>query len=316
MDRRTLLKTIGIGAPALGGLSLRPALGVAAATPARVQAAGDFAASVHTYQSGPTGLYVNSYLVELANGVVVIDGTLTVTDSQAARAKLEGLGKPLLAVLVTHPHPDHYAGVTAVLGGDDVPVVATADVDAIIRRDDDAKNEVVGGLFGPEWPAERTFPNTTLESGESVTFDGVEFTVQDTGPGESGADTYWTASALPGVVFAGDVIYPYLDSYNADGFSGRWLEKLDRLKTDLGDAAVLYPGHGGAATRAALEWQRRYLERLRETVRDLADGQPALTDAQKAEAKQRMDEFVPDQRLEFFVDISLDVVAAELAESA
>jgi hypothetical protein len=54
---------------------------------------------------------------------------------------------------------------------------------------------------------------------------------------------------------------------------------------------------------------------LREAVRALANGQSTLTDAQKAEVKRRMDQFVPDQRLEFFVDISLDPVAAELAAS-
>jgi glyoxylase-like metal-dependent hydrolase (beta-lactamase superfamily II) len=315
MDRRTLLKTAGIGIPAVAAIPLatRRAAGEGAAAPA--PAGGALGATVHTYQSPPTGFFVNAYLVETPAGVVVVDGTLTVSDSRAVRAKLEATGKPLLAVLVTHPHPDHYAGVAGVVAGDDVPVVAAASVDEIIRRDDAAKEQVIGGLLGAEWPANRMFPNQTLADGESVTFGDVTFALRDTGAGESGTDTYWTASALPGVVFTGDLISPFLDAYNADGFSGRWLAKIDRLERELGGAALLYPGHGGAATPAALAWQRRYLAQLRETVRALANGQPTLTDAQKAEAKQHMDEFVPDQRLEFFVDISLDVVAAELAAS-
>jgi len=315
MDRRTLLKTFGIGIPALAGMPLaaRRAAGEEAATPA--PASGALGATIHTYQSPPTGFFVNAYLVEMPAGGGVVDGTLTVSDSRALRAKLEATGKPLLAVLVTHPHPDHYAGVAGVVAGDAVPVVAAASVDRIIRRDDAAKEQVIGGILGAEWSANRMFPNQTLADWESVTFGDVAFTLRDTGAGESGADTYWTAPALPGVVFTGDLISPFLDAYNADGFSGRWLEKLDRLERDLGGAALLYPGHGGAATPAALAWQRRYLEPLRETVRALANGQPTLTDAQKAEAKQRLDEFVPDQRLEFFVDFSLDAVAKELADS-
>jgi hypothetical protein len=43
--------------------------------------------------------------------------------------------------------------------------------------------------------------------------------------------------------------------------------------------------------------------------------EPLLTDAQKVEVKQRMDEFVSDRRLEFFLDLSLDAVAAALAAS-
>jgi glyoxylase-like metal-dependent hydrolase (beta-lactamase superfamily II) len=315
MDRRKLLKTVGSGIPAVAGLPFA-ARGVAAEEASTLSPAGGaLGAAVHTYQSPQTGFFVNAYLVETPAGIVAIDGTLTVSDSRAVRAKLEAIGKPLLAVLVTHPHPDHYAGVATVVAGDDVPVVSAASVDHIIRRDDAAKDQLVGGLIGPEWPAQRMFPNTTLEDGESVTFDDVEFTLRETGAGESGADTYWTASGLSGVVFTGDLTSPFLDAYNADGFSGQWLAKIGRLERELGGATLLYPGHGGAATPAALAWQRRYLEQLRETVRTLANGRPTLSDAQKAEAKRRMDAFVPDQRLEFFVDISLDVVAAELAAS-
>jgi glyoxylase-like metal-dependent hydrolase (beta-lactamase superfamily II) len=49
---------------------------------------------------------VNAYLVETDNGVVAVDSLLTVTESRAMRAAPERLGKPLLAVLLTHSHPD------------------------------------------------------------------------------------------------------------------------------------------------------------------------------------------------------------------
>ena len=90
--------------------------------------------------SPPPGFFVNAYLVETPAGIVVVDGTLTVSDSRAVRARLEAIGKPLLAVLVTHPHPDHYAGVAAVVAGNDVPIVSAASVEHIIRRDDAAKD--------------------------------------------------------------------------------------------------------------------------------------------------------------------------------
>src|SRR5262249_36216713 len=160
----------GIGIPAVAGMSLvaRRAAGEEAVTPS--PAGGAPGAAVHTYQSPQTGFFVNAYLVETPAGIVVVDGTLTVSDSRAVRTKLEAIGKPLLAVLVTHPHPDHYAGVVSVVAGDDVPVVAAANVDRIIRRDDAAKEQVIGGIIGEEWPANRMFPNQTLADGESVTF--------------------------------------------------------------------------------------------------------------------------------------------------
>jgi hypothetical protein len=64
MDRRTLLKTLGIGIPAFAGMPLaaRRAAGEEASTPS--PSGGALGAAVHTYQSPQTGFFVNAYLVE------------------------------------------------------------------------------------------------------------------------------------------------------------------------------------------------------------------------------------------------------------
>ena len=88
---------------------------------------------MHTYRSGETGLFVNSYLIEGGDGVVAIDAPLLLSDGRAFRARLEALRKSLLGVLVTHPHPDHYNTIGLLLAGEDVPVIAHRDVDREIR---------------------------------------------------------------------------------------------------------------------------------------------------------------------------------------
>ena len=120
---------LGSGIPAFAGLPLAAHCAAAevAATPS--PAGNVLGAAVHTYHSPQPGFFVNAYLVETPAGIVVVDGTLTVSDSRAVRARLEAIGKPLLAVLVTHPHPDHYAGVAAVVAGNNVPIVAAASVE-------------------------------------------------------------------------------------------------------------------------------------------------------------------------------------------
>jgi glyoxylase-like metal-dependent hydrolase (beta-lactamase superfamily II) len=115
--------------------------------------------SVHRFEAS---LFpVNAYLVETATGVVVVDTTLGVSDGRALRARVAALRKPLAAVIVTHSHPDHYGG-TSLLDGADVPVYALAGVDQVIRRDDDAKEQVLRPMFGSEWATTRTFPNHIL----------------------------------------------------------------------------------------------------------------------------------------------------------
>jgi glyoxylase-like metal-dependent hydrolase (beta-lactamase superfamily II) len=71
-----------------------------------LEAAGMPEVRIHRHSTGPQGALVNAYLVETSQGVVAVDGTLTVSDGRALRAQFESIGKPLRAVLVTHAHPD------------------------------------------------------------------------------------------------------------------------------------------------------------------------------------------------------------------
>lgn len=271
-------------------------------------------ASIHTYQSGEPAI-VNAYLIETPNGIVAIDATQTISDSRAIRAKIERLKKPLLGVILTHGHPDHYAGITNIVNGDDVPVISTKSVAEVARRDDPKWDQVGTALLGNEWERNRTFPNTFLNDGESITLDGVTFKVTELGAGESGADTYWTVDALPGVAFVGDIFYTHMHAFLVDGHTIEWLKNIDRVKYELRDATVLYPGHGGATTPAILDWQRDYIQTFHDTVRSLAKGRSQLTETEKAQVKQRMIEFTGDERLVPYLERSIDSVAAELANS-
>jgi len=271
------------------------------------------AAEVHRYSADAAGIFANAYLVETPGGVVAVDATLTETDSKALRARLEALGKPLRAVLLTHGHPDHYNGVTNLLAGSEVPVLATAGVDRVIRESDAAKEQQWKPMFKDEWPARRTFPSRIVRDGESVTFDGVQFTVHDLGPGESHADSVWVMRGSPSALFLGDVVLHQAHAYVADGHTTAWLRNIERVKALARGAATLYPGHGEPGTAAMLEWQKGYLTRYREEVARLAGGRTSLTEAEKATVTARMKEHLPTDRLEFLIPLGADAVAAELA---
>src|SRR5689334_13972706 len=91
---------------------------------------------VHRFAGQAAGTPVNAYLVEGLAGVVAVDATLTVSDGRGLRGRVDALGKPLLGVVLTHAHPDHYGGLVELVRGLDVPVVATRGVAEAIRRDD------------------------------------------------------------------------------------------------------------------------------------------------------------------------------------
>jgi glyoxylase-like metal-dependent hydrolase (beta-lactamase superfamily II) len=265
--------------------------------------------NIHRYSTGAQGALVNAYLVETREGVVAVDGTLTVSDGRALRSQVASLGKPLLAVLVTHAHPDHYGGIVELVAEDDVAVAATAGVDAVIRRDDALKEQILRPMFGDEWPRERAFPTRTVSDGESLELGGAGFTVLDLGPGESPHDSIWLLGDDRRTVFLGDQVYDHKHGYLADGFYEEWLANVDRLQGELPADATLHVGHGGPVTPADFAWQREYVETFLDAVRTADWSEP---EGARAAVVQRMRTLLPTDELQFLMELSIEPVAAKL----
>ena len=285
------------------------------ASRARERAADPPPARVHWYASGEAGIFANAYLIEGPDGVVAIDATLTVATAGELRGRLDRLGKPLRAVLLTHGHPDHYNGAAILTRGDrSIPIVATAGVDKVIRAHDAAKEAQWRPVFGDQWPRERRLPDRTTADGEVVRFAGLELEVRDLGPGESHHDSIWLLRTGDGRAhaFVGDLLFHGVHSYTADGHTGAWLANLDRLEREWPDV-VLHPGHGASpAPRDLIARQRRYLDAYRRAVARLARG-GALDEEAERELTREMTAQLGSDRLAFLVGLGADAVAAELA---
>src|SRR5215204_1124125 len=102
---------------------------------------------VHRHRSDDANTPVNAYLIEGSEGIVGVDATLTVSGGRGVRARADALGKPLLGVVLTHAHPDHYGGLVELLDGRALPVFATARVVEVICRDDAVKEQILRPMF-------------------------------------------------------------------------------------------------------------------------------------------------------------------------
>jgi glyoxylase-like metal-dependent hydrolase (beta-lactamase superfamily II) len=270
--------------------------------------------TVHMHACGEGGIFVNAYLVETRGGVVAIDSTLTESESKSFRKEVEALKKPLLAVLVTHPHPDHVAGIANLVGKDATRIIATEPVIELMRKLEEPKRKQWTPVFGAEWVQKWTYPNTVAKSGDKLGFDGVTYSVLDVGPGgDSEANTVWFIEAPKRTAFLSDLVFSGTHSYVADGHLLAWLANLARLEALCEGMDVVFPGHGPAgAPKGLFAQQREYLLTLASHVKELARGRTSLEDEEKKEIEKRMTGRYPKAGLTFLIPMNVDPIAREL----
>jgi glyoxylase-like metal-dependent hydrolase (beta-lactamase superfamily II) len=196
-------------------------------------------------------------------------------------------------VLVTHPHPDHVAGITNLVNlvaNEGTTIIATQVVLDLMRTLEEPKRKQWTPVFGVEWMQKWTYPNTIARSGDTLTFDGVWYAVLDLGPGgDSAANTAWFIESPKRTAFLGDLMFNGTHSCVADGYLLAWLANLARVERLCDGMDIVFPGHGapGAPTQLIAQ-QREYLLTLASHVKELAEGPPALSDAAKKEIETRM----------------------------
>jgi glyoxylase-like metal-dependent hydrolase (beta-lactamase superfamily II) len=269
---------------------------------------------IHIHMSGEKGIFANAYLIETAHGVVAIDSTLTVSESRALRSELDSINKPLLAIILTHPHPDHIAGVTNLVTSPQVPIISLESVASIMHATEEAKRIQWTPVYGKEWINKWTYPNQYVKDLDSVTFDGLSYKVYDFGPGgDSNATSIWILEKDPKIAFVGDLVFNGVHPYIADDHIYDWLKNLDKARHLLANISMIYPGHGKPGSIDLLESQKKYLLAYSDAVKELSDGKSTLTEGAKKELTQRMEKFLPGAGLSFLIPLSADPVAAELS---
>ena len=271
-------------------------------------------ATVHVHKSGEQGIFSNAYIVDTGHSLVVVDGTLTVSEARAFGARLKSLTKSLKAVLITHAHPDHVAGITEWLPSVNVPIYSVRSVEQLMRATEAPKRAQWGPVFKEEWVQQWTYPNRILQDRETIQVDGISFRVYELGPGgDCDANSIWIMETAPPIAFVGDLIFNGVHSYLADGHTSEWLANLTKVKSLVAGATTIYPGHGDPGTIELFDRQREYLEEYRNSVAELAGGALSLTPEQNSLLTERMNKYLGTERLSFLIGLSSDAVAKELA---
>ncbi len=119
--RRDLLKSAGLtlGTAALLRTALTPATAVAQEgelPPGTVHTFATGGVTFHTYVSPAQAVHVTSHVVEFADQLLVVDGTMLPPTAQEVSALIASTGKSVGMAYISHEHPDHWGGASFVEG--------------------------------------------------------------------------------------------------------------------------------------------------------------------------------------------------------
>jgi len=268
---------------------------------------------IHEYTSSEPMLKVNAFIVEAQKELVIVDTTLTMSDSKALKEKADSLGKPVSGILFTHGHPDHVAGAYILASNGNIPIYALKSVSRLMEETEDAKHKQWSSLFGSEWIPKWVYPNAIVKDGESVTIGQMKFTVLDIGSGgDCDANSIWLLEDENQAAFIGDFIYQNNHTYMNDGSILRWLANLDRFSPILRRFNTYYVGHGPACDFGAIEKQKQYFVTYCAEILRATKGTGIFDDQTKKSFEETMLATFPDYGCQFMVALSADNVGKEL----
>jgi glyoxylase-like metal-dependent hydrolase (beta-lactamase superfamily II) len=267
---------------------------------------------VHTYTSVEPMLHVNAFIVETNDSLVIVDTTLTMTDSKNLKKKADGLAKPIAGIILTHAHPDHVAGTLNIAPNGDVPIYSLASVKKLMEETEQQKHQQWSGMFGAEWVPKWIYPNKIVAGGESVDIGGLKFQVIDLGSGgDCDANSLWLMEEER-IGFLGDFIYNKNHTYMADGSVLRWVSNLERLSDQLKNYSSFYIGHGDSCDFSGLEKQKDYLLTYCSELLKATNGSAEFTEQTRKQFESKMFSKFPDYGCQFMVGLAADRVAEEL----
>ncbi len=207
---------------------------------------------MNKYYQLPLGeLGANCYIIPAEdNKAVVIDPA----SSSEVLMFLKSHGLSLGAIIITHGHFDHFAGVPALVRETGAEVIAPKDDLQMLSSAVKSRAD-----FMPRTPFEPVTADRTFSDGDEFSACGISFKAMSA-PGHTLGSTLLFCPTLGDIIFTGDVIFSGAVG-RTDGFSGSALQmrqSLARIGAIDGEYTLLC-GHGESTTLTTEKKYNPYL---------------------------------------------------------
>lgn len=254
------------------------------------QRAEDLPIAVHTFAS-PDPDSVNTHAIQTADGLFLVGAQRVHSQAERAIVRLRRLGQPVVGILISVPHTDHFGGLPMFRAAfPQARVYASAATIESMRTDSQGyiagRKKALGDDFPSLDDVQRTLPDAVVRDGERLDIGGVRMDVLDL-PGNNAPAN--TLLHLPehAALFSSEVVENGVTAFLRDADLNAWLSQLDALRTRLlPGLRVIYPAHGSPAApaEAAFTLQGDYLT----AFRDLVHGELGAGGELGAEARGRV----------------------------
>ncbi len=260
----------------LGGAAALVASAAAAQGPAPVTL------TVHPLRGGAywvEGGRSNTGFIVGTSGVIVFDAQMTpdgVAKELAAIAAVTP--KPVDQIIVSHPDPDHVAGLPYYPAG--TPILAHENAKSeIVASAADLKGVAFGGTAYKKLV---DLPYHTIATTTAMTLDGVPLQAIYVAPAHTSGDLVVYLPKAK-VVFGGDVVLTNTGKYPVIHYGGSSAGWIATMKAILAlDADTYVPGHGPIVPKAQLAAMVRDVEERRAAVKALVDAHKTAAEVDAA----------------------------------
>lgn len=226
--------------------------------------------TVHEYQAPESSVLVHSTIVEGPTRLVLFDAQLLLPFATELADYIDGLGKPLDRIVISHVHADHWSGLYVLAQRfPGVPIYALPSVRGFIRELGQTilDNRMVSG-FGPRMAPSPVAPDRVLYEG-TQTIDTVEYEFLAFDEGEA---EHQIVVRLPqqGVLLAFDLVASSRHHhFPARPFFDNWVAILRTLEQMT--FGTLMAGHGVPVDRTDIGATVEYAEAAKEAYAAYAD---------------------------------------------